>query len=446
MLTRVVAGADLVRLQPVLRLAGAGFILLVFLLQAVNSPGTAVAASAGSLRIGHASGRCGSPCLPAQQWANYLASDMKNNNLDLLTTTETVEGGVVQDVKSALGSGFTIRKVADSSSEPNHNAREYMFISRDSILTPSSSSPTPRQLSTEMTGSDEWRDPFASEQTYKVTGSDHSLHVYDLHAPSSVDGGSDYKYQSNPHLVVASQQGFRNMGSWVANADTDKSIDIVNMDSNVDWKKPAWRQRVLGYMSEGGAKASSIWDSNQPSEGTHAGARLIDVGVIYHTTSSASSVLNDSDPSDHKAIMYTIAFPGAVATPGGSSSSSGTSAGNDCSPSSGSCVTCSNGQQVDNTFECPATDPAATSTSCAEAKNCDLVTKYVNPFINLLSALIGVVVVIAIVVGGIQYSAAGGDPQTVALAKQRIMHALIALLVFIFLYALLNFLIPGGLL
>jgi len=91
-------------------------------------------------------------------------------------------------------------------------------------------------------------------------------------------------------------------------------------------------------------------------------------------------------------------------------------------------------------------DTAVDGGNCSSVSNCDLIQKYINPLVNLLAALVGVAVVISIVVGGIQYSNSGGDPQAVSAAKNRIRNAIIALLTFIFLYALLNFLIPGGLL
>lgn len=75
----------------------------------------------------------------------------------------------------------------------------------------------------------------------------------------------------------------------------------------------------------------------------------------------------------------------------------------------------------------------------------DLFNAYINPAVAILSALAGLIIVISIIVGGIQYSSAGGDPSKVAAAKQRITNAVIALLVLIFLVAGLNWLIPGGL-
>lgn len=88
---------------------------------------------------------------------------------------------------------------------------------------------------------------------------------------------------------------------------------------------------------------------------------------------------------------------------------------------------------------------AVNKTDCnGGVQNCDLVTKYINPLVNFLIALVGIAVVISIVIGGIQYGSSGGDPQKVTAAKNRIRNSLVALVTFIFLFAILNFLIPGG--
>ena len=86
-------------------------------------------------------------------------------------------------------------------------------------------------------------------------------------------------------------------------------------------------------------------------------------------------------------------------------------------------------------------DPASTCT--IESADCNI-NQYIELFINILSGLVGVVVVMVIVIGGIQYGTAGDDPGKLQAAKQRITKALIALLVFIFLYAFLQYLVPGG--
>jgi len=73
-----------------------------------------------------------------------------------------------------------------------------------------------------------------------------------------------------------------------------------------------------------------------------------------------------------------------------------------------------------------------------------IIDRYVNPGIALLSATVAVIIVISIVVAGIQYSAAGGDPSKVGAAKSRIGKSLAALFFFFFLYAFLNYIVPGG--
>lgn len=75
--------------------------------------------------------------------------------------------------------------------------------------------------------------------------------------------------------------------------------------------------------------------------------------------------------------------------------------------------------------------------------NC-IISTYINPVVAFLAAMAGVAVVISIVAGAIQYSSAGGDPGKVAAARGRITKAVIALLAFIFLYAFINYLLPGG--
>ncbi|PIZ61585.1 hypothetical protein COY17_04140 [Candidatus Saccharibacteria bacterium CG_4_10_14_0_2_um_filter_52_9] len=89
-------------------------------------------------------------------------------------------------------------------------------------------------------------------------------------------------------------------------------------------------------------------------------------------------------------------------------------------------------------------DPAADPNAECSKNRCDFIKKYVNPFINLLSISFGFIAVISIIMGGIQYSGSRGDPQNVTLAKQRISRTILAIVVYFFLYAFLQFIIPGG--
>lgn len=91
---------------------------------------------------------------------------------------------------------------------------------------------------------------------------------------------------------------------------------------------------------------------------------------------------------------------------------------------------------------------AATPIDCNKdltKENCGI-TKYVFIFINVLSATLGIVITISIIVAGIQYSASAGNPQAVEASKKRITNAALALLTFAFMYGFLQWIVPGGLL
>jgi hypothetical protein len=64
--------------------------------------------------------------------------------------------------------------------------------------------------------------------------------------------------------------------------------------------------------------------------------------------------------------------------------------------------------------------------------------------IRFLSSGVGLVVIGSIILGGIQYSASRGDPKATAAAIGRIRSSVVALIIFIFGYAILNYIIPSG--
>ncbi len=103
--------------------------------------------------------------------------------------------------------------------------------------------------------------------------------------------------------------------------------------------------------------------------------------------------------------------------------------------------TCANGQR--GTPQAPCV-PSGNLKATSPPPSGNIINDYVNPFIKLLTAVIGVVIVISVVVAGIQYSAAGGDPSGVAAAKKRITAAVIALIAYAFLLGFLRWLVPGG--
>ncbi len=87
------------------------------------------------------------------------------------------------------------------------------------------------------------------------------------------------------------------------------------------------------------------------------------------------------------------------------------------------------------------TDPAI---KCVK-KDCDLIGKYLNPVINLLSVSFGLIAVISLILGSINYTTSEGDPQKSSKAKQRIFNTILAVVAYLFLYSFLQFLVPGGL-
>lgn len=106
----------------------------------------------------------------------------------------------------------------------------------------------------------------------------------------------------------------------------------------------------------------------------------------------------------------------------------------------------SNNQLVEGSCEPPPLDDCDPQLGqCSgETEDVDLIEKYLNPTINFLAIIVGLVVTISIVAGGIQYSSAGDNPQATAKAKSRIVEALLGLLAFLLLYLGLQWIMPGG--
>jgi amino acid permease len=77
-------------------------------------------------------------------------------------------------------------------------------------------------------------------------------------------------------------------------------------------------------------------------------------------------------------------------------------------------------------------------------QDCKIVT-YLLSFINILSAVFAIVLIIVIIVAGIQYSSSAGDPQAAGQAKKRISNAILAIVVYAGTYGFLQWIVPGGL-
>jgi hypothetical protein len=154
--------------------------------------------------------------------------------------------------------------------------------------------------------------------------------------------------------------------------------------------------------------------------------------IILLTLSIASTFISVTVSSMTHAFAASIAPPTCTAL---NVETTGACADCNLTPTPSGCVPNTSDQSY-------TTAPA---TTCGEGA-CDLVSNYLNPSIDLVSLLVGVVCVASIIMGGIQYSSSAGDPQKSARARGRIINTIIAFLAYLFLYAFLQFLIPGGLL
>jgi hypothetical protein len=99
------------------------------------------------------------------------------------------------------------------------------------------------------------------------------------------------------------------------------------------------------------------------------------------------------------------------------------------------------GGSAPNTEQC-----VSTPESPLQANDDCLILKYTVAGINFLSALAGIALIASLMIAGFQYMTAQDDPSKVQKSKARIIQTLLALLLFIFMYSLLNFLVPGGVL
>jgi hypothetical protein len=97
----------------------------------------------------------------------------------------------------------------------------------------------------------------------------------------------------------------------------------------------------------------------------------------------------------------------------------------------------------------PPSSPCDKVTDNNSLKEClrhDKLDQDINKIIDFLSAGVGVVVVGSIIMGGIQYTLAGDNSSKVTAAKQRIANSIFALIAFFFIFAFLQWIIPGGVL
>ena len=77
---------------------------------------------------------------------------------------------------------------------------------------------------------------------------------------------------------------------------------------------------------------------------------------------------------------------------------------------------------------------------CGNASN--PIYGYLRGIIIFLGGAIGLAVIITIIVAGIQYSSSAGNPANITKAKERLTNAVIGLVLYLFLAAILRYLVP----
>lgn len=89
-------------------------------------------------------------------------------------------------------------------------------------------------------------------------------------------------------------------------------------------------------------------------------------------------------------------------------------------------------------------DPALSASARCTKDDCSIIDNYVNPFITVLTVVVGIAIVIGIIWGAIEIITSAGDPQKNASGKNHIRNAVIATVGYLLLFAFLQWIIPGG--
>jgi hypothetical protein len=83
---------------------------------------------------------------------------------------------------------------------------------------------------------------------------------------------------------------------------------------------------------------------------------------------------------------------------------------------------------------------------CGNAASGGVIVAYVILIVQFMVELVSAVIILMIVVAGIQYLTSAGDPGAIKSAKSRLTNAIVALILLMFMYAILNAVLPSGVL
>jgi hypothetical protein len=106
-------------------------------------------------------------------------------------------------------------------------------------------------------------------------------------------------------------------------------------------------------------------------------------------------------------------------------------------------IKCQDGTVVPTVSECAGKSPSYEGNP-GTCKGCNSIDQDLQIAMNVLSIGIGVVVTLMMVMGGLQYMTSRDNPQGVQAARARIMNAVIAMVSYVFIYAFLQWIVPGG--
>lgn len=80
-----------------------------------------------------------------------------------------------------------------------------------------------------------------------------------------------------------------------------------------------------------------------------------------------------------------------------------------------------------------------------DGKSVGPIEDMVYAFVKLLSLGVGLVLIASVIYAGIQYASSSGNPEKTAAAKTRILNAFVGLIFYLLIFALIQWLVPGGL-
>lgn len=112
-------------------------------------------------------------------------------------------------------------------------------------------------------------------------------------------------------------------------------------------------------------------------------------------------------------------------------------------PPSFSCD-CPEGKTLDSGGYCNTGNFVVNLAGECDASSGDCISNDIQLGINVLSVAVGIVILGMVVFGGIRYSLSRSNPQEVQAAKAHLTNAIIALIAYVFIFTLLQWIVPGG--